>query len=155
MLMRKSNHPQLLRAAVSVQPMHLHFLTARKTTTRDFLWGKHDTICAMWLCSTKSAAQVSVHHGATGENGLEMNRYPLLCLKSEGRGGGDGWDSIHAFLQSKERKWKTYKHWCNSEALKRDYFMLCNCLYNLSRVLTQYALLYLLMTVTLRPTTRC
>lgn len=97
MLMRKSNHPQLLRAAVCVQLNHLHFLTASKNNNRRL----SETQYAL-SGGAKSAAQVSAHHGATGENGLEMNRNPLMCLESEGRGGGDGWDIIHPLLQSEE-----------------------------------------------------
>lgn len=41
--------------------------------------------------------KVSAHHSATGEYGVEMNRYLRLCLESEGR--GDGWDRIHAFIR--------------------------------------------------------
>lgn len=41
MFVRKSNHPQLLRAAVSVQMIHLRSLNARKTTTtKTFRWRK-------------------------------------------------------------------------------------------------------------------
>lgn len=40
--------------------------------------------------------KVSAHRDATGEYGAEMNRYPHLCSQSEGRGGGDGWEWMHA-----------------------------------------------------------
>lgn len=59
--------------------------------------------------------KVCAHHGATGEYGVEMNRNPRLCLESEGRGGGDGWERNHA----RENE-KIYKQRCNFDSLERD-----------------------------------
>lgn len=58
----------------------------------------------MLYCGIKLTAQLSAHHGATGENGLVMNRYPLLSLESEGRGGEviDGIESMHFFNQKRK-----------------------------------------------------
>lgn len=93
MVMRKSNHPQLLRAAADISPPSLLFTPQEPTTnTRP----RERTIYAQ---SALRGVQpkVSAHHGATGEYGVEINR---LCLESKGR--GDGWDGIHAFLRQRK-----------------------------------------------------
>lgn len=54
--------------------------------------------------NTKSGAQVSAHHGATEENGLEINRYSFLGLE-RARGGVkvmDGTERMHFFNQRRE-----------------------------------------------------
>lgn len=83
MLTRKSNHPQLLRAVVEL--IHLHFHTARNNTNTR-LYEREKKLHN--LCYVVVQHKVSAHHGATGEYGVEMNRYLRLCLESEGRGDG-------------------------------------------------------------------
>jgi len=108
MCMRKSNHPQLLRAAVSAQLNHLHVLTARTTTTitqttttttrSEIIIKKTQPACVKGFgCPRFLPTSVSQERMGS------KRTVARLCLESEGRGGGDGWDRIHPFLQSKER----------------------------------------------------
>lgn len=73
--MRKSNHPQLLRAAV--QLIHLHAHAARKNNNNiSVCERKKPTQSALYVVVQH---KVSAHHGAAGEYAVEMNRYPRLC----------------------------------------------------------------------------
>lgn len=41
--------------------------------------------------------KVSAHRDATGEYGAENRTVIRICVRqSEGRGGGDGWEGMHA-----------------------------------------------------------